>query len=45
MAQNPIQMIVETVDFASTTIEEVMMLAMQKYWEILSFRISNGLQV
>lgn len=45
MAQNPIQIIVETVDFASTTLEELMLLTLQKSWEVLSFRISNTLQV
>ena len=45
MEQNPIQIIVETVDFASSILEEVKELTRQKYWEVLSFRISNTLQV
>lgn len=45
MKQNPIQIIVETVDFASKILEGAKELTRQKYWEILSFRISNGLQI
>lgn len=45
MTQNPIQILVETVDFASTTLEELKLLTLQKYWEVLSFRISNTLQI
>ena len=45
MAQNPIQIIVETVDFASAILEEAKELARKKYWEVLSFRISNTLQI
>lgn len=45
MTQNPIQIIVETVDFASAILEEAKELTRQKYWEVLSFRISNTLQV
>ena len=45
MTKNPIQMLVETVDFASATIEEIMLITLQNRWEVLSFKISNGLQV
>lgn len=45
MIKNPIQIIVETVDFASAILEEAKELTRQKYLEILSFRISNGLQI
>ena len=45
MTQNHIQILVETVDFASTTIEEIMLMTLQNSWEVLSFRISNTLQV
>ena len=45
MTQNPMQILVETVDFASMTIEELMLLTLQNSWEVLSYRISNTLQV
>lgn len=45
MAQSPIQIIVETVDLAGSIMERAKELTRQKYWEILSFRISNNLQV
>lgn len=45
MIQNPIQIIVESVDFASAVLEEAKELTQQRYWEILSYRISNTPQV
>lgn len=41
MTQNPILSVVT----ASTMLEELMLLTLQNYWETLSFRISNCLQV